>query len=330
MKIETVTGPLNTTSSLNVQSASQAAARERAISKLTGGATEQQSPVQNPTQVSPEELSAIRAPSAPAAQIDTTETPAQAETKAEEPLSNQYAILARKEKALRQREQQIRAKEQQLRASEAPKAPEKPAFDESKYISRDRIASDPFSVLAELGLSYDQLTEKALNAPTPDQVAFSNEIRALREELKALKSDSEGTKKSFQDQQDSAYKQAVNQIRVETKSFIKNNPEFEAIQATDSINDVVELIDVTFKEDGYLMSVEEAARQVEDYLVEEATKLAKLKKIQSRLAPKATSAQQPTEQKQQQMKTLTNAVSAAGKLSARDRAMLAFEGKLGK
>jgi hypothetical protein len=92
----------------------------------------------------------------------------------------------------------------------------------------------------------------------------------------------------------------------------------------------VELIERTFKQYGVLLSVEDAAKQVEDYLVEEAFKLTKLKKIQQRLAP----AQKPVEaklepQKQPQtLKTLTNAVSSSGRVSVRERAIAAFKGQL--
>lgn len=82
------------------------------------------------------------------------------------------------------------------------------------------------------------------------------------------------------------------------------------------------------------MSVEEAAQEVEDYLADEAWKLAQTKKIKSRYSNSSatnenTGKQSPSPNQQQQpMKTLTNNVSSTRKLSARERALLAFEGKL--
>jgi hypothetical protein len=80
------------------------------------------------------------------------------------------------------------------------------------------------------------------------------------------------------------------------------------------------------------MSVEEAAQQVEDYLADEAFKLSRLGKIQKRVQqaaqPKVLQKTQAAQQTQTQMKTLTNATSSTRKMSSRERAILAMEGKL--
>lgn len=343
MKIENIANPTaNSTTQIGQQEKGQQSTRERAIAALMGSAKPQaqETAVADPSRVSPEEMTAIKAPSRlqESAQNhldedNSSSEPEAAPKAAEEPLSSQYAVLARKEKAIRQREQQLRARESAIKAQEdASRAPKAPTFDESKYVPKDRLSQDPFSVLTEMGLTYDQLTEMALNAPKPEQIAINNEIRALRDELKALRGENETTKKSFETQQTQAYDQAIAQIKSEARSLITHNPQFETIKETNSLSDVVDLIEETFKEDGILLTVEEAATQVEDYLVEEAMKIAKIKKIQQRLAPKP-SAQAPkaTDQsKQQQIKTLTNSVGTSRQLSARERALLAFEGKLSK
>lgn len=319
------------------QASSPASARERAVARLLESpAATPVAPVPNPTSVSPEEVGAVKAQSR---QNDTVESPAPESTSAEpkateEPLSSQYAILARKEKQYRQQVQQLKAREAAIKAQEdALRAPTSVAFDESKYVSRDKLASDPFSVLSELGLSYDQLTDMALNAPKPENLAITNEIKALREELKTLKGETENTKKSFEEQQTQSYQQALNQIRNEAKSLVEHDPNFETVKETGSVGDVVDLIEQTFKKDGVLLTVEEAAQQVEDYLIEEAMKIIKIKKIQQRMQPKAEAApvaQETAQPKQQQLKTLTNSVGSSRQLSARERALLAFENKLNK
>ncbi len=346
MKIENINAP-SLTPTAGTQSTPQMSARERAIQMLlkpTGG---QDHPVPNPTQVSPEMLSAVKAPTASSnedvrqkannesATSDAPTETSSADTKtSEEPISSQYAVLARKEKAIRQREQQLRAREAQIKAAEdaAKSAPKSPTIDESKYVPKDRLTQDPFTVLNELGLNYDQLTELALNAPKPEQLALMNEIKAMREEILNLKGE---TKKSFEDQQNLQRTQAVSQISNEVKRLVNNDPNFETVKATGSISDVVELIEKTFDEDGILLSVEDAAQQVEDYLIEEAIKIARLSKIQQRLQPKespAASAPQKTttQPEQPQLKTLTNAITSSRPLSAKERAILAFQGKLSK
>ncbi len=317
----------------------QPSPRERAINALLGTKTQsQESPVLNPSRVSAEELSAVTSQSngnTEQAQLPSNESVSESKAESKVPdekLSSQYAILARKEKQQRQRDQQLRAREAAVKAAEdlaKSVKPSAPPLDESKYVPKDRLTTDPFSVLTELGLTYDQLTEMALNAPKAEQIATNNELRALRAELQALKDQSDKTTKSFEEQQTQSYQQAVNQIRVEAKQLIEKDPNFETIRETNSLRDVVELVERTFKQDGILLTVEDAAQQVEDYLVDEALKLARIKKIQHRLATKPTQSQKPTgDPKQQQLKTLTNAVSSTRQLSARERALLAFEGKL--
>lgn len=326
--------------------------RERAIAKIMGSAPAAQQAqaeaVPNPTNVSPEELGAIRQPqqkqevSSDNGQNTTSEDTSsqQVESKEEtkpkeELLSQQYAVLARKEKALRAKVQAqdaaFKAQEAAIKAREdAIKA--KDAEYQSNYIQKDQIAKDPFTTLQELGISYDQLTEMALNQQQADP-ATKLAIQKLEQRLEAQAKALEDAKRSVEDQQKSAYNQAVNQLKVEARQLINNDPSFETIKETGSIGDVVELIEQTFKSDGILLSVEDAAKEVEEYLVEEAMKLMKLKKIQQRMAPapkqpEAAPKQSDAQPKQNQMKTLTNSVSSSRQMSAKERAILAFKGQL--
>jgi hypothetical protein len=345
MKIEPVTGPLNSTIT-GAKAEPQVSARERAIQALMGNSPNSQ-PVPNATRISPEEYSAVKSStssespseigqsiSSESPKAETSEESQEVKSSSEPPLSSQYAILARKEKALRQREAQLKAREAALNAPKEQPQPQQPQFDESKYVPKERLTQDPFSVLNELGLTYDQLTELALNAPKPEQLALMNEIKALKDELKAIKGETESTKKSFEETQKTQREQALNQFKYETKALVNNDPAFEMIKATNSVDDVVELIQKTFDEDGVLLTVEEAAQKVEDYLVEEAEKLARLSKIQQRLTPKAPQApvsEKPkTVEPEQKLKTLTNSVSSSRPLTAKERAILAFQGKLQK
>lgn len=350
MKIETMGN-----SAQNTPQSNQPSSRDRAIAKLLGNSEQPKAPVSNPTSVSAEEMGAIKAPSEESSDFEKAQQAAQAqkhqgdsesnesapkeETKAaetEEPLSSQYAILARKEKLIRQQAQQLKAREAEIKAKEdAFKSPKESSLsiDQSKYVSKEDLARDPFSILTEMGLTYDQLTELALNGPKPKEIEMMNELKAMKEELKALKGETETTKKSFLDYQNQNESMGINQLTKQATALVNSNPEFETIKETGSIDDVVELIKVTLKQDGVLLSVEEAAQEVENYLLEEALKLAKIKKIQQRLAPKSAPAEaaKTTEQsKQQQLKTLTNSVSSTRPLSSRERAILAMQGKLNK
>lgn len=314
-----------------------ASAKDRAVAAFNKAASDRSpNPVSNPTAIAPEEVSALGQSGhseAPVAE-PLEETPAPAVEQA--PLSSQYAQLARKEKAIRAKAQEIRAKEDALRAREdAVKARELPASPPQALAIplKDRWSSgdvrERLAVLNELGASYDDVTQAMLNQPSQETTQLLSVIDELKNEIRGIKGDQESSKKSHAEQQQRQYQQAVNQIRTEVKQMVATSQDFETIQATESIGDVVDLIERTFKEDGVLLTPDEACRQVEDYLVEEATKIARLKKIQSRIA--ASPAKPPESPKQpQQTKTLTNAITAAKPLSAKDRAILAFQGKLSR
>jgi hypothetical protein len=326
MRLEPIAQPSTTPSTTPNTSA-----RDRAIALLT------QSPGVNPNNVSPEELSAIKPPTS-TGQNDSIETspsiPPSAESKVtEDPISTQYATLARKEKALRaraiQNDQSFKAKEAALLAKEEAFKAKETEY-QSKYISKDKLSQDTLNTLAEAGLTYDQITELMLTSNSPERKAQSEYEKRLDAKLLDLERKQQAAAKAVENQQSAAYQQAIKQIKSDTTQLVTGNPEFETIKETNSVNDVVELIERTFKQDGILLSVEDAAKQVEDYLVEEAFKLTKLKKIQQRLtpAPKPAEVKQIPTKQPQTLKTLTNAVSSSGRVSSRDRAIAAFKGEL--
>lgn len=300
---------------------------------------------QDQNNISPEELGALRqnpiieetvqepeiAPEAPAVEEPKTADPA---------LSRQFAILARQEKALRAKQQAqdqaFKAKEAALAAREAELA-SKGQFDTSKYVDRQRLKTDTLGVLAEEGLSYDELTQQILNQQ-PRDPRVEAQLARQAEMIDRLNAKLEAQEKGSADAQAAQYKTAVETIRTDVKAMVKTDPSFEAIRATNSINDVVELIEKTWAQDGVLLTNEEAAQMVEDHLTEQLTKYSRIDKIQKRLnanastSQKAASAQTPAAvappKQQQPMKTLTNANSSTRQLSARERALLAFKGEL--
>lgn len=290
-------------------------------------------PVPNATSISPEEMGAIHAQPGVSDKVETqasAEVPAEPEKAKEDPLSSQYATLARKEKALRAQIQQFKAEQEKFKAERDTLS--KPAeIDYSKYIERDRLKADPLSAFEEAGLSYDELTEQVLarqSMQTDPRIIrqmeqMQAEIKAAREEAKALRDSQEGAQKT-------AYEQAVANIRSEAGKLVLTDPSFEMVKATNSVSDVVELIEQTYKEEGNLLSVEEACQMVEDHLLEEAMKLTKIKKLQQKLG-QSTANPPVNNSKQQQSnapKTLTNGMTGQKPMSAKERAIAAFEGKL--
>lgn len=306
--------------------------------------------VQNQSAVGVEELSAIKAPESDikanteqtsAAEETLTAEPKEETPQAEDPaLARQFAQLARQERALQAKKMQqdnaIKAKEQELKAREDVLTAKDSQY-KSGYISKDKLKENPLLVLSEAGVSYEEITQQAmgLNQMDPRLEAHINKLEAKIAQLE----ESNETGKKFQvEEQTKAYESAKKQIKNDvTKLVNKPNADFETIKATGSYDDVVDLIERTYKEDGILLGNEEAAQMVEDYLIEEAMKITQISKIKSRmqqaqdaLTKKVEQKQTPpteTKPQQQQMKTLTNNASASRPLSARERAIAKFKGE---
>jgi hypothetical protein len=334
MKIEPKSGPSATPSTTVNQSA-----RDRAIALLSGASSgnDQATPVASPNNVSIEELSAVSGQANTDRETTNSVESLPAESKAtesapkEDPISTQYANLARKEKQLRakalQQEQAYKAKEAAIAAKEAELKLKESEYS-TKFISKDKLNQDTLNALADAGLTYDQITELMLNQQDPQKMERQQYEKRLEAKIKELEDKQLAAERKAESQQSESYKQAIAQIKSDVTRLV-DSPEFETIKETNSIADVVELIERTFKQDGVLLTVEDAAKQVEEYLVEEAFKLTKLKKIQQRLtSAKAPEVKQEPPKTATTMKTLTNAVSSSGKLSVRDRAIAAFKGEL--
>ncbi len=322
-------------------------ARARAIAKLAAPAQEakpqaQETPVADPNNVSPEELSAIQPSTqqevdtaAPIEAKEETQAPEIKEEKPDPKLVERFNQLARQERqlrakaqqqdqALKQREAALAAKEQELAAKDAQYRQD--------YVPKSRIKQDALSVLDEAGVSYDEVTQQAITRqPTDPRVTAT--ISRLEAKIQELENKAASSQKTYQDQQQDNYKAAVQQITRDVKQLVQTDPEFETIKATNSTRDVVDLIEKTFQKTGEVLTVEEAAKEVEDYLVEEALKLTQVGKIKQRMSQNSANSKTSQQQKQAptqqtQMKTLTNATASTRKLSSKERAILAFKGEL--
>lgn len=324
--IITPINPATPATSPGAPSTEATSARERAIQALMGSAADV-----NQNSVSPEEMGAVKAPDV--RQTDTDEATTDSPSK-EEPISSQYAVLARKEKAIRAKavaqEQAFKAREAALAAREAELA-QKAQTDLSNYIPKDKLKQNAYNALLEAGVSYDEFTEQALRAQSPEAQQLQALREELRQELSQLREEQDKTRQTLEQNQTQAYQDAVRQIRTEAKLLVAKDPDFETVRATNSVDDVVDLIERTFQEDGVLMSVEEAAAAVEEHLVEEALKLSQLGKIQARLSKNSAQSQgkqNATQQQGNNFKTLTNSVGSTRQLTAKERAILAFKGEL--
>lgn len=231
-------------------------------------------------------------------------------TEVTKPLSPQFAALARQRRALQLKEREIADRERAL-ASSSPK--------ESVDVL-GRLKSNPLAVLQEAGVTYEQLTEAILANPSnPD-------IQAIRDELKATK---EEFSKTFTERDAQTEREALAEMRRNTNRLVAEGDDFEMIRETGSQADVVKLIHQVYKSEGVVLDEAEAATLVEEQLLKEAEKIARIKKLQSRLAPAPSEPANQTQFNQpRQMTTLTNRDNARAVLSRRDRAIAAALGQL--
>lgn len=350
MKLTPVSGPhaiAQTATPEHVRTSRAVEAFNKGQSSYDKGTVSADVPVPvNANNISAEEMGAVRAQPQETEEIqevDNTGTVEQTEVKEEKKvdpvLSRQFAQLARQEKALRakqqQQDQQFRAREEALKARESELTGKTQSTQ--GMISLQDLKSNTLGKLAEAGITYEELTQQILNQQ-PSDPRTEALISRQEQRIAQLESRLEENSKNQVETQQQAYQSALNQIKSDAIALVKGDVEaYEAINKIGSrgINETVKLIEETYKKDGILLSVEEAANEIENYLVEENYNMStNIKKIRNRIlqanaSNAGTKAQTPVQSKQQpqQMKTLTNAASSTRKLSARERALLAFKGE---
>lgn len=333
------------TADTGAQSQSQQAKRAEVVAKLDAMVNQsrtQENPLHGSGNLAPEDFSAVQARSQAAQEeqeLDPSESATEEikeEPKKEDPYSAKLAQLARRERAIRaeqvKRDTAFRAKEADLlRREEALTGRDKQY--ETDYIPKSRLQQSTFEALAEAGIDPTRLEQQFRQlGENPVDPRINIELQQLRATIQKLEAANENSAKAQAQAQDDQYKAAVRQISNDVTSLVKSDPNFEAIRETKSQRDVVELIERTFKEEGRVMSVEEAAQEVEDYLTEQMSNYAqKIKKIRARLQPstpvKPEARPVEAQNKQLQMKTLTNTNSSTRRLSARERAIAVFKGE---
>ena len=154
---------------------------------------------------------------------------------------------------------------------------------------KQELAKDPMSVLKEAGISYEQLTNSILNGPNPQDQTLAE----LREEIRQLREGQTKTQEEIKNAQTRQYEQALKQIGNDVKMLVQGNEEFEMIEKMQAEEAVTAYIEHKFNDAGVLLSIEEAAREVEEYLTEKALEISNAKKIQAKRAPVAPPAPAP-------------------------------------
>lgn len=246
-------------------------------------------------------MSAVTEGQIPEAPVTPTEQPITEKPAAEqERLSPQFAALARKEKALR-------AEANKLKSERETWMQEQGKFKGSDYVPKERLQREAIQVLNEMGMSHDQIAQMLLSQPT----AQDPRIPGLLAKIEELQNQTNKIDSTLNDSQAKAVEGAINQIRNEAKILIDSDAAYETIKASDGLESVVEHIKRTYEEDGVFLSVEDAAKEVEDALVEQAIRLAGLSKVKQKLQPPVEEQKLQQIRQSQPIKTLTHDMTSA-------------------
>lgn len=224
-------------------------------------------------------------------QNTNTET---AVTEVTKPLSPQFVALAREKRALQVKERELADREKAL--AESP----------TDTVKLADLKSKPLDVLLAHGITYDQIVEGILANPgNPELEALKAELKAVTDRVDQIPRD-----------QEAASKAQVIQEMTNEASKLAATAEFEMVAKTNSVPQVIELIERSFEKTGEILDVKEAMSLVEDDLFEQNLKIAQSDKIRRALTPLPTP--------KTGMRTLTNKDNASPVLSAKERAMRAF------
>lgn len=277
------------------------------------------------TQGTPSRYQPIEA-APPAPGVETapaeTDTLAQGEptleaSEATKPLSPQFAALAKEKRALQ-------AMKRELEAQKA--AQTQPGTMKALEDYRARLKTEALRVLQEEGVTYDQLTEQILASGQDNSPAFSR----LEAEIKALKEGLENQTKSMTQRDQDSEKQALALMTRDADKLVAQGDDYEMVREAGYTPKAIELIHRVYKQSGEIMDVAEALTLIENELLEDSLKFARLKKVQSRLTPAAPApAAKPSAPNTQTMRTLTNRDGrSAISLSKRERAIAVMEGRI--
>jgi hypothetical protein len=234
--------------------------------------------------------------------------------------AKQFSALSRREREIRQREQQIEERE---------KAVQSGSDKYQEYVRK--LKMNPVEALKEAGVSLDYLTNVQLSdGEIPQDVKISTEVEDLKAMINALQAKLEGKDKqpdlSPEEQAEEQFKQGM------FEHLEANNEKYKLIAKHEAADVVWHTIDELFQQSvaqgkARIPSYDEAAELVENYLREEARKVAE----ELGYIPKSESTDQGSKQVSnsgsQSSPTLSNQLSttrpteASPRLLSRDEAI---------
>lgn len=214
-------------------------------------------------------------------------------SKQEVTLSPQLSALARKEAIIRKQEMALKQERESLAAQQA----------ELKSLSgvKEKLTAKDFSVLDELGVSYEEWTNYLLSkgqGSTPESQA----LKGIEQKLQNLE-------KTQQESINKQYEATVGQYKAEIANLISNDPEFISIKEKKAEAHVLQHILDTFQEEGEVLTVKQAAKEVEDFIVQEAFEYQSLTKVKPKIEQQVAAQKSTLPPPKTGLRTLTNTIA---------------------
>lgn len=235
--------------------------------------------------------------------VQTKPTP-----EATQQVSPQIAALAKEKRALQVKERELAEREKALETKNTGRA----------ELEQRVKAGQALSVLQDLGITYDQLTNELLGQQNaPDLTKFQDEL---------LKKIDERFASNDAQQEENVF----NHMKKNVDKLVYSSDDYPFVKAAKAQDKVLELIKRSWKENGEVLDEEEALKSIDDELKEEARVYAKLLKEPEPTTQDAAEPS-PTQPAKTQgvpaVKTLTNKDSARPQSNRRQRALAAFLGQ---
>lgn len=270
---------------------------------------------------------------APVQGLSPSQTPAPVAQQATQQASDQnLQAMARREQLMRE--------EQRAWARERDELKAKLQKFEQEYVPKSELIAKPYETITGLGVDYSKITQDALSALN-SQDPLAQHIKSLEDKIASLESGFSETKSSIEKAQEQAYQDALVQINSDAIAAVKARGEsdFELLATSNAAPRIASFIERVFQKGlpsggenepalkpGTILAVEDAAKMLEDFQLEEIKKMLKTKKVQSLLSEFFKAVPQQTAGKPAQSPTITNSMVASQKpLTARERAIRAVE-----
>lgn len=226
-----------------------------------------------------------------------------------QPLSPQLAALARQRRALQVKEREIAEREKALDGGQTLTA--------YKAKLKGNLLG---TLLEDVGPQvYDQLTQEILGQKANNDPR----VEKLEAEIAELKG---GVDKRFTAAEEAQEASAINYVADKLDALVATGDDYDLLKAADGEEEVIRRVYNHWKKTGKELDVATVAKEYQEELAEEATRYAKLKQVQARLAP--AEPLQPQATPQTGIRTLTNKDSARPVMDRRQRAILAAQGQL--